>query len=60
MYSRGDEREAKKTQDDGPSGEERLLPAAPDAESAQPVPVTGSAPISMRQTPGSFKVHEAI
>ena len=57
VYSRGDEREGKKVQEDGPSGEERLLPAASsERESAQPVAVAGSAPISVRQTPGSFKV----
>ena len=58
VYSRGDEKEAQHL-------EEEVAPAAPEAESLLPgrdgpttpqaVPVAGSAPISMRQTPSSFK-----
>jgi len=61
VYSRGDEKEIKKIQEEmiesGEVDAETLLPPLdPTTPRAMPGPATGSAPIHMRQTPSSFKV----
>lgn len=60
VYSRGDEKEIKKIQEEmiesGEVDAETLLPPLdPTTPRAMPGPATGSAPIHMRQTPSSFK-----
>ena len=57
VYSRGDEKEAQRLEEEvAPAPEaESLLPSRDGPTAAQAVPVAGSAPISMRQTPSSFK-----
>ena len=61
VYSRGDEREAKQIHEDMvDSGEtDAETPRHPaDPATPRPMPVTGSQPIHMRQTPRSFKVSQ--
>ena len=57
VYSRGDEKEAQRLEEEVPPAPEAesLLPGRDSPAMPRAVPVAGSAPISMRQTPSSFK-----